>query len=180
MHLFEKRLSRDIIYEGKIFTVARDSVELEDGSVAPRELVLHNGGAGILPIDADGNVTLVTQYRAGAGKVLTEICAGKLEKGESPIECANRELEEELGLRAECVTPLCITEPTPAYDSERIYVYLARGLSFVGRHLDEGEFADVVKMPFEKAVEAVLRGELTDAKTQLAILHAERLINGKA
>ena len=79
MHLSEKTLSRNIIYEGKVFTIALDSVELEDGSTANRELVLHPGGAGILPVDSDGNVMLVRQFRAGAGCVLTEICAGKLE-----------------------------------------------------------------------------------------------------
>ena len=179
MHLYEKTILRDIIYEGKIFTVARDTVELEDGSEAFRELVLHTGGAGILPIDEDGNVTLVRQYRAGAGAVLTEICAGKLEKGEDPLDCALRELSEELGLEAQKVTPLGFLDPTPAYDSEKTYIFLAHNLKSVDRHPDKGEFMDIVKMPLEKALESVYDGTLTDAKTQLALLKAERLLYGK-
>lgn len=180
MHLSEKTLSRNIIYEGKVFTVALDSVELEDGSAANRELVLHPGGAGILPVDSEGNVTLVRQFRAGAGCVLTEICAGKLEKGEDPESCAVRELSEELGLEAGRVIPLGFMEATPAYDSERTYIYLASELKQVQRHPDEGEFIDIVKMPFEKALNLVHDGTLTDGKTQLALLKAERVLCGKA
>lgn len=180
MKLSEKTLSRDIIFEGKVFTVARDTVELEDGSRVFRELVLHNGGAGILPVDEDGNVTFVRQHRAGAGRVTTEICAGKLEAGEDPRECALRELSEELGLEAREVISLGVMEPTPAYDSERTYIFLARGLSQVERHPDEGEFIDIVSMPFKDALKAVFDGTLTDGKTQLAVLRAQRELYGKA
>ena len=180
MHLSEKTLSRNIIYEGKVFTAALDSVELEDGSTASRELVLHPGGAGILPVDDEGNITLVRQFRSGAGCVLTEICAGKLEKGENPETCALRELSEELGLKAGRVIPLGFMEATPAYDSERTYIYLALELSQGQSHPDEGEFIDIVKMPFEKALKAVYDGTLTDGKTQLALLKAERILRGKA
>ena len=106
MRLTEKTIARDIIYEGKIFTVIKDLVELPDESHAGREVIIHAGGAGILPVDENNDVTLVRQYRAGASEVLTEICAGKLEKGEDPQSCAIRELEEELGLKASTVTPL--------------------------------------------------------------------------
>ena len=159
MHLSEKTLSRNIIYEGKVFTIALDSVELEDGSTANRELVLHP---------------------AGAGCVLTEICAGKLEKGEDPESCAVRELSEELGLEAGRVISLGFMEATPAYDSERTYIYLALELKQVQRHPDEGEFIDIVKIPYEKALNLVHDGTLTDGKTQLALLKAERILRGKA
>ena len=171
MHLSEKTLSRNIIYEGKVFTIALDSVELEDGSTANRELV---------PADSDGNVMLVRQFRAGAGCVLTEICAGKLEKGEDPESCAVRELSEELGLEAGRVISLGFMEATPAYDSERTYIYLALELKQVQRHPDEGEFIDIVKIPYEKALNLVHDGTLTDGKTQLALLKAERILRGKA
>lgn len=180
MHLYEKTLDRTIIYEGKIFTVARDNVELEDGKRSVRELVLHTGGAGILPIDEDGNVTLVKQYRSGAACQMLEMCAGKTEKGEDPRECAIRELKEELGITAENIISLGTLVPTPAYDSEVISIYLATGITRGERQLDAGEFADVVEMPFERALELVMSGEITDAKTQVALLKAERLRNGKA
>lgn len=180
MELWEKTLSRDIIYEGKVFTAACDVVELADGSTARRELIFHSGGAGILPVDENGEVTLVRQYRAGAAGVLTEICAGKLEQGENPLECAKRELSEELGLEAEEITPLGYMNATPAYDSERIYIYLARKLKAVPCHPDDGELLEIVKMPFSEALHAVTDGSFTDGKTQLALLKAEKVLYGKA
>ena len=180
MELFEKQIERNIIYEGKIFTVARDTVELPDKRRAPRELVLHNGGASILPVDSDGNVTLVKQYRCGVSQVFLEICAGKLEKDEDPKECAVRELREELGFVAKNVVPLGSFAPTPAYDSEITYIFLATDLEFVGQQLDDGEFLEIVKMPLTEAVSRVMDGSIADGKTQIAVLKAERLLNGKA
>ena len=179
MELFEKQISRDIIFEGRVFTVAKDVNELSDGRTAPRELVLHNGGAGILPVDEDGNVTLVRQYRCGAGKVCLEICAGKREKDEDPKECAVRELKEELGIVAKSVQSLGTLIPTPAYDTEVIYIYLATDLENVGACLDDGEFLETVVMPLDEAVELVMTGEIDDAKTQVALLKAKRILNGK-
>lgn len=179
MRLTEKTITRDIIYEGKIFTVIKDLVELPDESHAGREVIIHAGGAGILPVDENNDVTLVRQYRAGASEVLTEICAGKLEKGEDPQSCAIRELEEELGLKASTVTPLGYIYPTPAYDSERTYIFLAQGITPVSSHPDRDEFVEPVKMHFDKAVKAVCDGTITDAKTQIAVLRAERILSGK-
>ena len=181
MDITEKRISREIIFEGRVFTVAKDVNELPDGRLAPREIVLHNGGAGILPIDSEGNVTLVRQYRCGVGKVYLEICAGKTEKGENPKDCAVRELKEELGLVADTVTSLGALGATPAYDSEIIYIYLATGLTEVGQALDDGEFLEIVKMPLKEAFYMVNDGRIEDAKTQIAILKAytQRLLNGK-
>ncbi len=179
MHLFEKTVERNIIYNGRIFTVAHDKAQLENGAIADREVVLHTGGAGILPIDKDGNVTLVKQFRYGVQSQLVEICAGKLEKGEDPKDCALRELEEELGLKATKVVSLGTLVPTPAYDSEIIHIYLATDVSNTNRHLDDGEFVDIVTMPFEKALEMVYNNTLTDAKTQVALLKAERILSGK-
>lgn len=179
MKLSEKRISREIIFEGRVFTVTKDVNELADGRHANREIVLHSGGAGILPVDKDNNVTLVRQYRCGVGKVYLEICAGKTEKGENPMDCAVRELKEELGLTAGAVTSLGALGATPAYDSEIIYIYLATELEYVGQSLDDGEFLEIVKMPLSQAVEMVFDGRIEDAKTQIAILKAERMLNGK-
>lgn len=178
MHLCEKVIKKERLFDGMVFSVERRTVEQEDGRTALRDIVLHNGGAGILPIDENGNVTLVRQYRSGTECVLTEICAGKLEDGEDPRQCALRELGEELGLTAESVVDMGCLIPTPAYDSERIYIYLARGLHPTERHLDDGEFVDIVTMSLEDALAAADRGEITDSKTQIALYRAERLING--
>lgn len=179
MELCEKRKSRQVIFEGRVFSVAKDVNILADGREAPREMVLHSGGAGILPVDKDGNVTLVRQYRCGPEKICLEICAGKREKGEDPKECAVRELKEELGFTAASVKSLGTLIPTPAYDTEKIYIYLATELENVGASLDDGEFLETVTMPLDEAVELVMSGEIDDAKTQIALLKAKRLFNGK-
>ena len=172
MHLHEEILERETIFEGKVFTVVKDVVKLEDGGKSYRELVLHNGGAGILPIWEDGTVTLVKQYRSGVASQMVEICAGKLEKGENPIDAAVRELEEELGIVADKIEFLGDIAPTPAYDSEIISIYVATGLRQKERKLDEGEFVDVATLSLNEAAELVMDGEITDAKTQIAILKA--------
>lgn len=179
MELWEKTISRETVFKGRIFTVARDRSQLPDGTVADRELVLHSGGAGILPVDDNGNVTLVRQYRCGVCRVVTEICAGKTEAGEDPRECAVRELSEELGFTADNVIALGHLVPTPAYDSELTYVFLATGIHQTGAHPDTGEFLEHVTMPLSEAVQKVVDGEITDAKTQIALLKAERLLCGK-
>jgi len=180
MELSEKQLTREVIFEGRIFTVTRDVVELGDKTKATRELILHHGGAGVLPVDGDGNVSLVKQYRSGVSQVVTEICAGKLEAGENPLECAKRELAEELGIVAKNIVSIGEFVPTPAYLSEITYLYLATDLDFVGQNLDEDEFLEIVKMPLSEAVSLVMNGTISDGKTQIAILKAERLLNGKA
>ncbi len=180
MELFETKLNRKIEFKGKIFTVETGENRLADGTVAKRERVIHNGGAAILPVDKNGEITLVEQYRCGVEQVLLEICAGKTEVGENPKDCAVRELKEELGIVAKNVTDLGTLVPTPAYDSEVIYIYLATELKYVGQKLDEGEFLNIKKLPLKKAVELVLDGSITDSKTQIAILKAERILNGKA
>ncbi len=179
MNLIEKRLSRNQAFDGRVLNIVRDEVELPDGSRTARELIIHPGGAGILPIDDDGNVTLVRQYRPGADGVLTEICAGRIEKGETPAEGAARELSEELGLRARELIPLGFFYVSAAYNTAKTYIFLARGLSETERSLDDDEFLEAVKIPFESALEDVMNGKITDCKTQIAILKAYRLLYGK-
>ena len=109
--------------------------------------------------------------------MLLEIPAGKKEYGEEPLECGVRELNEEIGATADDIVSLGKLSPTVAYDTDVIYMYLARGLHFSNeQHLDPEEFIDVVKMPFEEAYRMVLRDEIPDAKTQLAILKTKAII----
>lgn len=177
MHLDEKTLSIEEIYNGRIIRVTKEKVELENGKQSTREMVYHSGGVGVLPIDDEGNVYLVKQFRYPFKKVLLEIPAGKREPEEDPLTCGVRELKEEIGAEASNIKSLGDLYPTVAYDTEIIYIYLATGLSFGETHLDEGEFIDVVKMPFEKAYEMVLNGAIPDAKTQIAVLKAKSLMN---
>ena len=167
------------IFNGRVIRVTLDKVQLEDGTTSTREVVHHHGGACVLPVDADGNVTMVRQFRYALGEELWELPAGKLEAGEDPFEAAKRELSEECGLTADTYTELGVVYPTVGYDSERIYLWAAEGLHTVGQHLDAGEFLDVVKMPFAQALGLVMDGTIKDSKTQIALLKYAQL-RGKA
>ena len=180
MHLSEKKLSGEKIFSGRVVDLSIDKVELEDGKITTRELITHPGGVCVVPINENGEIYLVKQFRYPFSSVLLEIPAGKLEKGEDVKVCGMRELNEEIGAEAEYFEYLGCLYPTVAYDTEIIHMYLAKGLSFGEQSLDEGEFIDVVKMPFEQAVEMVMKNEIPDAKTQVAILKAKLLLQSGA
>lgn len=171
----EAMLESKEIFNGRVIRVTLDKVQLEDGTTSTREVVHHHGGACVLPVDADGNVTMVRQFRYALGEELWELPAGKLEAGEDPFEAAKRELSEECGLTADTYTELGVVYPTVGYDSERIYLWAAEGLHAVGQHLDAGEFLDVVKMPFAQALGLVMDGTIKDSKTQIALLKYAQL-----
>lgn len=179
-HLYEKQLSSETIYDGRILKLTRDTALLENGVTAYREVVHHSGGVCVLPLDDDLNVLFVKQFRYPFSEVLLEIPAGKREKGEDPLECGVRELSEEVGASAKNITPLGKLYPTVAYDTEVIYMYLARGLEFHKQHLDKDEFVDVVKIPLKEAYQMVMRDEISDSKTQIAILKTWMIVNEKA
>lgn len=176
MHLEEKTISVEQIYNGKIIDVTREKVLLENKSEAYREVVHHSGGVCILPINDKGEVLFVRQFRYPFKEVLLEIPAGKRENGEDPKECGLRELKEEIGAEAENITYLGKLYPTVAYDTEVIYMYMAQNLSFGEQKLDEDEFLDIVKIPLDKAYKMVLNDEIPDAKTQVAILKAREIL----
>ena len=178
----EETVESERLYQGKIISLRKDIVRLEDGRETLREVVEHPGGVGVLPLESNGDVYLVKQYRHGARKSLLEIPAGKRDPGEEPLECGKRELLEEVGASAEEFLFLGDMLPTPAYCEEVIPIFLAKKLSFSEQNLDEGEFLSVVRMPLTEVVKQVLSGEITDAKTQCAVLKAavlEGLLSAK-
>lgn len=175
MSHFEKQLSSQTIFEGRVFTVTLDTVLLENGGTSTREVVHHHGGACIVALTDENEVYLVRQFRYALGQELWELPAGKLEKGEDPLAAAQRELEEECGLTASAWLELGPVYPTVGYDSEVIYCYLARGLRPGAMHLDQDEFLTPVKMPLEQAVELVLSGQAPDSKTGVCLLKAAHL-----
>ena len=166
----ETMLESREIFNGRVIRVTVDKVQLEDGTTSTREIVHHHGGACILPVDADGSVTMVRQFRYAFGEEIWELPAGKLEPGEDPFESAKRELSEECGLSADNYIDLGVVYPTVGYDSEKIYLWAATGLHKSGQHLDAGEFLDVVRMPFAEALQKVLHGEIKDSKTQIGLM----------
>ncbi len=176
MDLFEKTLKREYKFEGRIFKIRLDEVELPDGKQSKREIVEHSGGVGVLAVTCDGRVPLVRQYRHPYGEVIYEIPAGKLEAGEQPIECGKRELYEETGFTAERFESLGVVYPTPGYCAEKIHVFLATSLHFGDNKLDDGEFLECELIEFETALKMVMSGEIKDSKTQIAILKAEKIL----
>ncbi len=176
MKLREKKLSGEKIFEGKIISLHKDKVLLPNGSTAEREVVEHHGGVSAVALTETHEIYLVSQFRYPNGTVLTETPAGKLEAGEEPLEAIKRELKEEIGVEAENYYSLGIFNPTPAYCSEVIHLYLATGLTEGEQNLDEDEFLNVEKVPIEEAVRMVLDGEITDGKTQALILKTFMLL----
>ena len=179
MDIWEKRIDGEEKYKGVIVRVVLDRVELCDGKITRREVVEHPGGVCVLPVDDKGICTMVRQFRYPFGKMLLEAPAGKLEKGEDPLECGVRELSEETGLSAEEMIPMGSMCTSPGYSTERLYLYLARGLHRGESHPDEGEFLNVERYPLSELVEMVMRNEIDDGKTVAAILKAEKLLAGR-
>ncbi len=171
----EKNLGEDIRFSGKVFTVLERKVQLENGNIGNRELVQHRGGSAILPIDDEGYIYLVRQFRAPFEKEILEIPAGKLEIGEEPFSTAKRELTEETGFTAREYLSLGQVYPTVGYSDEVIHLYLAKGLTSGETQLDSDEFLTPVKIHLDKACEMCLSGEIKDSKTVIAILKAKLL-----
>ena len=167
----------ETIYDGKIIRVEKWRVSLPDGREAAREVVIHKGAAAIVPVDAQGMVTLVRQHRVALDTFTWEIPAGKLDSvSEDPLDCAKRELEEETGLRAANWRRLSHVITTPGFCTEQISIYLATELSQHEAHADQDEFLRLQKMPLNEAVNRVMAGEFRDAKTCLGLLMAARVL----
>ncbi|MBQ9840414.1 MAG: NUDIX hydrolase [Erysipelotrichaceae bacterium] len=167
---WEKQLHSQKIFSGKIFDVVVDDVEIENGNHAKREVVYHNGGVAVLAVNDQNEIYLVKQFRYPFLQEMYEIPAGKREKGEDPKLCGIRELKEEIGMEADHFEYLGKMHSSPGCFSEIVYLFLATGLHSTGQQLDEDEFLDVYKVSLDKALEMIENDELTDAKSQLAVL----------
>ncbi len=173
MDLTERMTASRLVYDGKVVHLYVDTVELPDGSSSVREYVKHIGAVCVVPLTDEGEVLLERQYRYAVGRTLTEIPAGKLDAAdEDPAEAALRELREETGAAPRELVDLGDFFGSPAIMGERTRMYLARGLTFTDTDPDEGEFLEVFRMPLSDAVQSVLRGEISDGKTQCAVLRA--------
>ena len=176
MNLTEKQLNAQYLYEGRIIKLRRDTALLPNGKTAYREVVEHNGGVCVVPITDDGKVIMVEQYRYPYGEVIAEIPAGKRDSlDEEPLNTGIRELKEEVGATAQKMTFLGKLYPTPGYCGEIIWMYAATGLTFGEQNPDEDEFLNVKAVTLDEAVEKILSGEITDAKTQAAVLKVKLL-----
>ncbi len=178
MNLKEETLTREYRFRGRIIHLRTDTVRLPNGAEAGREVVEHPGGVCVAPLTKENELLFVRQYRYPYEEILLELPAGKRDKsGEDPLECGKRELLEETGATAANYTFLGKVYPTPGFCDEVIYLYLATELSFGEAQPDEDEFVEVERIPLARAVEMVMNNEITDAKTQIAILKIARLIS---
>lgn len=176
MELFEKKLTSKQVFDGVVVKLFVDEVELPDGKKSVREVVRHPGAVCVIPIDENGDVIMIKQFRYPFEEVLYEIPAGKLEIGEDPYEAAKRELEEETGVNASKIEYIGTMYTTVAILDEKIHMYLATGITYKDAHPDEGEFLEVEKIPLSTLVNMVMDGKIPDSKTQIAILKAEKLL----
>ena len=173
MDLTEKMVSSETLFEGHIVRLKLDQALLPNGKQAAREVVEHPGGVTILPLDAQGNVTLVRQYRYPFEAVVTELPAGKLDGPEEHRLAALRELKEEIGVTPDRLTYLGYLYTSPGFCTEKLHMYLAQGLHQGACQPDEDEFLELLSMPFEKLVAQIMAGEIVDAKTVATVLKAK-------
>ncbi|MBC7544065.1 MAG: NUDIX hydrolase [Candidatus Sericytochromatia bacterium] len=168
--LRETQLSSQVAFTGRMITVEVDQVRMPDGREATREIVRHPGAVAVIAV-VDGQILFVKQYRHAVGDVLLELPAGKLEIGETPLSCGQRELEEETGMQAAHWTPLGKTVVSPGFTDEVIHLFRAEGLSDgTGLVHDADEFIAVERMTLSEALAAIDDGRIIDAKTQIALL----------
>lgn len=174
MDLTERSIHTEQVYDGVLLDVRRDEVRLPNGETSGREWIHHPGATAVVPVDDEGYVTLVRQYRFGPGRVFWEVPAGKFDEGDDdPLAVGRRELAEEVGLAAATWTRLGVTYPAIGYSNESIVVYLAQDLRGVEKESDDDEFVEPFRLPLADAAERARRGEIEDSKSCVAILLAE-------
>ena len=170
-----KLLGKRVVHRGNIVDLEVHRIGFEDGVEVELEHVLHPGGAAVVAVDDQGRVALVEQHRHAVGAVLLELPAGKMKRGEEPIRCALRELEEETGVRTDRLETLGAVWTTPGFSDERIWLFYTESLLPGERNLDRDERLDVRWVPFEQALDWALSGRIEDAKSVCALVRAARL-----
>ncbi len=166
----EKTLESKTLYKGRIINLRLDSVVLENGNTALREVVEHPGAVGIVALKENGDIVMVKQYRKAADQVLLELPAGKLEPGEDPADCAARELTEETGYIAGDLRYLVSFYTSPGFSNEVMHMFLATGLREGENDPDDDEMVETVEISPDRAMDMILEGEIKDGKTIAGIL----------
>lgn len=179
--LEEKSLRSEKLFDGVLLKVYRDHVELQDSSESVREWIDHPGASAVVPLFEDGSTILVRQYRFPPRREFLEVPAGKIDVvGESPLEVAKRELEEETGWRAGKVTQLASLYPCIGYSNEIIHIYLAEELVEGVAALSDGEMLECVRLSFHEAVQMSGAGQILDMKTMSALALADAFLKARA
>lgn len=179
MNYYEKTIERKSMYKGNIIGVDLISVTLPNGKEASRDVVTHPGASVVIPVSKNNELYMVRQFRKPIDKELLEIPAGKLDAGEDPLICARRELKEETGLDTQNLRHVTDIHSTPGFSDEVLHMYIATDLNEGEACADEDEFLSVEKVPVDVLVDMVLKHEITDAKTIIGILLADKYIKGE-
>ena len=166
-------MKRELVHRGRTIDLYVEEAELPGGRRTPLEVVRHPGASAVVPFESDDSVLMIRQYRHAAGTTIWEVPAGKLD-GQAPEVCAARELEEEVGRRPGRLEKLGWIWTTPGFTDEVIHLFAAHDLEPCPQRLEDDEVIEVVEMPFADALGLVWSGELTDAKSALALVHAAR------
>jgi ADP-ribose pyrophosphatase len=177
-HLRETFVHGEQVFQGQFLDVRRDVVALPDGQHTTREYIVHPGAVMVVPLLDDGRLVMERQYRYPLARVMLEFPAGKIDAGEAPFVCAQRELAEETGYRAGEWARAGLLHNAIAYSNEGIEVWFARGLKAGERRLDDGEFLDLALHTAEEIDALAARGEITDAKTLIGLLWLQKWQNG--
>jgi ADP-ribose pyrophosphatase len=177
-HLVETQVASELVFDGRLLKVKSDRVRLPDGAEAVREHIDHPGAVVMIAVLDNGKMLFERQYRYPLGQVFLELPAGKIERGEPILDTARRELREETGYKAKSWRHLGVMHPCIGYSNEKIELFLAHGLSFVGHERDHEEFLEVVELSLADALLAVRDGEITDGKTITGLLWAEKIFSG--
>ena len=175
----ERPISSDIVFKGQLLEVRRDEATLPNGEIGIREWIKHPGAVCCIPILPDGKIGMIKQYRYAVRQEMIELPAGKLDKSERPEDCALRELEEEIGYRANNLTFLTNIHPAIGFTNENMWVYLAEDLTKTESNLDSDEFIELIPKKLEDAIDMVWSGEITDVKTIVGLLWTKKVMNSK-
>jgi ADP-ribose pyrophosphatase len=170
--------SSDLIYQGRIFSLVKENITLQNGVTTNLDIIRHPGASAVVPILKNHRVILIRQYRHALNSFIWEIPAGTLDENEMPLQCAKRELREETGFSADDWKKLGEITPVPAYSDERIHIFMATDLAPAEQKLDRDEIINIHPVKLVDAVEMIYRGEIQDSKTISALLMARRWLKG--
>ena len=177
--LTETTVSSRNVYDGDLLHVYADQARMPDGKIAVREYINHPGAVVIIPLLASGELVLERQHRYPLHRDFFELPAGKIDAGEDPLACAQRELLEETGYKANSWRYVTTLHPCIGYSNEKLIYFFAENLIFEGASLDDGEHLEVLTLPFATAMDWVKKGKITDNKSVSGLFWAEKLIRGE-